>query len=69
MKNQKQILCFVLAAALSAVGAWRSLQVEKGRGAPKELYEKLLETGANIGTYQLGEPRIVLSSSPEDWTS
>jgi len=34
-----------------------------------ELYEKLLETGATIGTYQLGEPRIVLSSSPEDWTS
>jgi len=45
------LLCLVLAAALSAVGAWRSLQVEKGRGAPKELYEKLLEEGADAEYY------------------
>ena len=45
------LLCLMLAAVLSAVGAWRSLQVEKGRGAPRELYEKLVEDGGDAEYY------------------
>jgi len=45
------LLCLMLSAVLSAVGAWRSLQVEKGRGAPRELYEKLIEDGGEAEYY------------------
>jgi len=37
------LLCLVLAAAVSAGEAWRSLKPEKGKDIPKELYEQMLE--------------------------
>ena len=34
-----------------------------------ELYNRAVEYGITIGTYQLGDPVFVESASPEDWTS
>ncbi|MBQ8723451.1 MAG: hypothetical protein IJY80_04115, partial [Opitutales bacterium] len=40
------LLCLMAAAALTASEAWRTLKVEKGRGIPGDVYEKIISENA-----------------------
>lgn len=39
------LLCLMAAAALTASEAWRTLKVDKAKGVPGEIYEKILSDG------------------------
>ena len=45
------LLCLMAAAALTASEAWRTLKVEKGRGIPGDVYEKIISENGEAEFY------------------